>query len=165
MPCAPRGISHGRNAMARCLEAGKQATSPSHGHLDMAWVHSLVWGRHTDALDAWSNGWSTLPGLEGLDQRHADGHPVTRGALRGRGRLVRGTHQQLGEQDLKEMAVQLAQTTSDQVKSSLTCNWLRDDGWCKWVACAGHYLGGGWLCRAVESSSGQLHNHLVGSKI
>ena len=49
-----------------------------------------------------------LSGLEGLDQRHVDGHPITRGALRGRGRLVRGTHQQLGEQDLKEMAVQLA---------------------------------------------------------
>ena len=36
MPCAPRGISHGRNAMARCWEAGKQVTSTSHGHLDMA---------------------------------------------------------------------------------------------------------------------------------
>ena len=90
------------------LVAGKQATSPSHGHLDMAWAHSSVWGRHTDALDAWSNGWSTLPGLEGLDQRHADGHLVTRGTLQGRGQLVRGTHQQLGEQDLKEMVVQLA---------------------------------------------------------
>ena len=36
MPYALRGISHGRNAMARCWEAGKQVTSTSHGHLDMA---------------------------------------------------------------------------------------------------------------------------------
>ena len=95
MPYAPRGISHGRNAMARCYEAGldkgKQATSPSHGHLDMARAHTSVWGRHTNALDAWSAGWCTLPGSESLDQRHADGHPVTRGTLRGRRQLVSGT--------------------------------------------------------------------------
>ena len=29
----------------------------------------------------------------------------------------------------------------DQVKPSLTCSWVKDDDWCKWVACAGHYLG------------------------
>ncbi|RVW34470.1 hypothetical protein CK203_081410 [Vitis vinifera] len=61
-----------------------------------------------------SNGWCTLPSSEGLDQRHADGHPVTRGTLRGR-------------------------------------SWLRDDSWCKWLTCADHYLGGGWLCKALES--------------
>ena len=53
--------------------------------------------------------------------------------------------------------MQLAQTTSDQVKPSLTYSWLRNDGWCKWVARANHYLGGGWLCRAIEGGSGQLH--------
>ncbi|RVW60187.1 hypothetical protein CK203_088216 [Vitis vinifera] len=46
MPYAPRGISHGRNAMAHCYEAGldkgKQATSPSHGHLDMAQAHTSM---------------------------------------------------------------------------------------------------------------------------
>ncbi|RVW19627.1 hypothetical protein CK203_112377 [Vitis vinifera] len=70
MPCAPRGISHRRNAMARCYEAGldkgKQATSPSHGHLDMARAHTSMWGRHTDAPDAWSDGWCTLPSSEAL---------------------------------------------------------------------------------------------------
>ncbi|RVW20597.1 hypothetical protein CK203_115252 [Vitis vinifera] len=40
--------------------------------------------------NAWSDGWGILPGLEGLDQRHVDRHPVIRGTLRGRGRLVRG---------------------------------------------------------------------------
>ena len=112
MPYAPGGISHGRNAMTRCYEVGpdkgKQATSPSHGHLDMARAHTSVWGRHTDAPDVWSDGWCTLPDSEGLDQRHVDGHPVTRGTLRGRSRLVRGTLQQLGEQDLRRLAVQLA---------------------------------------------------------
>ena len=62
------------------------------------------------------------------------------------------------------MAVQLA--SGSQLKQPVTkscrhliCSWLRDDGWCKWVACAGHYLGGGWLCRVVEGGSGQLHDH------
>ena len=54
-------------------------------------AHTSVWGRRTDAPDAWLAGWCTLLGSEGLDQRHADGHPVTKGALRGRGQLVRGT--------------------------------------------------------------------------
>ena len=62
----------------------------------MARAHASVWGRRTDAPDAWSDGWGTLLDSEGLDQRHADGHPVTRGTLRGRGWLVRGTLQQLG---------------------------------------------------------------------
>ena len=53
-------------------------------------AHTSVWGRRTDAPDAWSDGWGILPGLEGLDQRHVDRHPVIRGTLRGRGRLVRG---------------------------------------------------------------------------
>ena len=101
MPCAPRGISHGRNAMARCLEAGKQATSPSHRHLDMARAHTPVWERLTNAPDTWSDGWCTLPDSEGLDQRHADGHSVTRGTLRRRRQLVRGTLQKLGGQGLR----------------------------------------------------------------
>ena len=67
----------------------------------MARAHASVWGRRTDAPDAWSDGWGTLPNSEGLDQRHADGHPVTRGIFRGRSPLVRGTLQQLGEQDLR----------------------------------------------------------------
>ena len=87
--------------MARCWKAGKQATSPNHGHLDMAWAHTSMWGRHTNALDAWSDGWCTLPGSDGLDQRHADGHSVTRDTLWGKSRLVRGTFQQLSEQDLR----------------------------------------------------------------
>ncbi|KAL6335071.1 hypothetical protein AAG906_026451 [Vitis piasezkii] len=73
MPCAPRGISHGRNAMARCYGAG-----PDGG-----------------------TGWCMLPRSEGLDQRHASEHPVIRGTLRGRRQLVRGTFQQLGEQGLR----------------------------------------------------------------
>ncbi|RVX04753.1 hypothetical protein CK203_025041 [Vitis vinifera] len=80
--------------MVRCYEAGldkeKQATSPSHGHLDMARAHTSMWGRHTDAPDAWSDGWCTLPSSEGLDRRHADGYLVTRSILRRRSRLVRG---------------------------------------------------------------------------
>ena len=79
-PCA---VSQLMKPWAQChdslLGSWKQATSPSHGHLDMAWAHISVWGRHTDAPDAWSDGWCTLLGSEGLDQRHADGHPVTRG--------------------------------------------------------------------------------------
>ena len=101
MPYAPRGINHGRNTMARCWEVGKQATSLSHGHLDMARAHASVWGRRTDAPDAWLDGWGTLLGSEGLDQRHADGHQVIRDTLRGRSRLVRGTLQKLGDQDLR----------------------------------------------------------------
>ena len=33
-------------------DKGGKAIGPDHGHLDMAWVHSSVWGRHTDA--AWT---------------------------------------------------------------------------------------------------------------
>ena len=44
----------------------KQATSPGHGYLDMAWAHKSVWGRHTNAPDTWSVGWCMLPGSEGL---------------------------------------------------------------------------------------------------
>ena len=91
MPSALKRIGHGRNAMTRCWEARKQATNPSHGHLDMARAHTSVWGRHTNALDAWSAGWCTVPDSEGLDQRHADGHPITRGTLQGRRQLVRRT--------------------------------------------------------------------------
>ena len=64
----------------------------------MAWVHISVWRRHTEALNTWSTGWYMLPGSEGLDQRHAGGHPVTRGTLPGR---RRGTLQQLGEKGLR----------------------------------------------------------------
>ena len=43
-------------AMPWLIEAepdkGGKATGPDHGHLDMAWAHSSVWGRHTDA--AWT---------------------------------------------------------------------------------------------------------------
>ena len=59
--------SHGRNALcikkdqswAQCHDSllwswtwhWKQATRPSHGHLDMAWAHTSMWGRHIDAPD------------------------------------------------------------------------------------------------------------------
>ena len=83
MPCAPRGISHGRNAMARCYGARPDGGSKQHA-LDMARAYTSVWGRRTDALDTWSTGWCMLPRSESLDQRHASEHPVTRGTLRGR---------------------------------------------------------------------------------
>ena len=74
--------------MAHCYEVGPDRGSkqqaPRHGHLDMARAHTSVWGRHTDAPDAWLASWYTLPSSEGLNQRHADGHPITRGTLRGR---------------------------------------------------------------------------------
>ncbi|KAL6321378.1 hypothetical protein AAG906_016433 [Vitis piasezkii] len=63
MPCAPRRITHGRNAMVRCYRVGPDSGS--------------------------------------LDQWHVGGHPVTRGTLRGRRQLVRGTLQQLGEKGLR----------------------------------------------------------------
>ena len=100
MPCAPRGISHGRNAMARCYGARPDGGSKQHA-LDMARAYTSVWGRRTDALDTWSTGWCMLPRSESLDQRHASEHPVIRGTLRGRRQLVRGTFQQLGEQGLR----------------------------------------------------------------
>ena len=56
------------------------------------------------------------------------------------------------------------------IKSSsqlqLSCSWLRC-WWLVWVggSRAGHHLGGGWLCKAVMSSSGQLHNHQIGSRM
>ena len=84
----------------------------------MAWVHTSVWGRHNDALDTWSVGWCMLPSSKGLDQRHVGGHPITRGTLRGRRQLVRGTLQQLGEKGLRRW--QLASAASDQVKQSTT---------------------------------------------
>ena len=64
MPYALRRHSHGHNAMARCCGAliwqRELDTCPGHGHLDMAWAHTLVKGKHTDALDTWSAGWSML---------------------------------------------------------------------------------------------------------
>ncbi|KAL6350635.1 hypothetical protein AAG906_025565 [Vitis piasezkii] len=45
----------------------------------------------------WSTGWCTLLSSKGLDQRHAGGHSIIRGTLRGRRQLVRGTLQQLSE--------------------------------------------------------------------
>ena len=67
----------------------------------MAWAHTSMWGRHTNAPDTWSTGWCTLSGSEGFDQRHVGGHSVTRGTLRGRRQLVRGIFQQLGEKGLR----------------------------------------------------------------
>ncbi|KAL6335411.1 hypothetical protein AAG906_029654 [Vitis piasezkii] len=80
----------------------KQATRPSHGHLDMARAHTSVWERHTDALDTWSAGWCMLPRSEGLDQRHAGEHPVTRGTLQGRRQL------DIGDQVKQPIDLQLA---------------------------------------------------------
>ncbi|RVW83532.1 hypothetical protein CK203_054218 [Vitis vinifera] len=90
MPCAPRGINHGRNAMTRCYGVGPDGGIKQH-----------------------SAGWCTLLGLEGLDQRHADGHSVTRGTLRGRRQLVRGTLQQLGEKDSRRWQLTSVAVSSD----------------------------------------------------
>ena len=54
MPCAPRGNSHGRNAMARRYEA-----EPDEWEQQAQAMGTLTWfglthqcgGRHTDALD------------------------------------------------------------------------------------------------------------------
>ena len=77
------------------------ATRSSHGHLDMTWTHTSMWGRHTDAPDTWSVGWCMLPSSEGLHQRHVGRRPVIRGTLRGMRQLVRGTLLQLDEKGLR----------------------------------------------------------------
>ena len=73
-------------------------------------AHISVWERHTDAPDTLLAGWCMLPGSKGLDQWHVGGHPVTRGTLRGKRQLVRGTLQQLGEKGLRRW--QLANAVS-----------------------------------------------------
>ena len=61
---ALRSHNHGHNVMARCCGAlirqRELETYPGHGHLDMAWAHTSVKGKHTDALDTWLAGWCML---------------------------------------------------------------------------------------------------------
>ena len=53
---------------------------------------------------------------------------------------------------------QLARTSGDQVKQPIDLQLAKE-----MMTCAGHYLGAGWLCKAIMGGSGQLHNHQVGS--
>ena len=85
-----------------------------------------------------------LPGSKGLDQRYVGGHLVTRGTLRGRRQLVRGTLQQLGEKGLRRW--QLASAASDQVKQSIDLQLAGASGWFTsrplsgwWVVMQGSY--------------------------
>ncbi|RVX00463.1 hypothetical protein CK203_037018 [Vitis vinifera] len=48
-PCRHNGTEHGSTYLLLVLTRG-------HGHLDMAWAHTSVKGKHTDALDTWSTG-------------------------------------------------------------------------------------------------------------
>ena len=59
--------------------------------------------------------------------------------------------------------------SSDKPVTKSSRHWLVV-GWRMMAGASGWHVqatiwGGGWLCRAVESSSSQLHDHLVGSKI
>ena len=56
------------------------------------------------------------------------------------------------------MAVQLARASGDQVKQPMDLQLAKE-----MMTCASHYLGDGWLCKAIMGGSGQLHNHQVGS--